>query len=177
MPSRGPRASRSRTSRASAPRLAQEQAAAAPVEGPHLVARERAQGVEAAHHEAAERVVAARHHRVGLARAQQIGADRQRGGAGRARGGHRDHRAARAEPAREGPARAVVERLGQPAAVPVARERLLAFLHAPERGAHHHRDPRRIERQRAEAGLRAEVVGRRDQQAASRGSRARRASP
>ena len=56
-------------------RLAEEQPAAAAVEGAHLVPRQRAQGVEAAHHEAAEDVVAARDHEVGHVLAQEVGAD------------------------------------------------------------------------------------------------------
>ncbi len=41
-------------------RLAEQQPAAAAIEGPHALARQRAERVEAAHHEAAQDVVAAR---------------------------------------------------------------------------------------------------------------------
>ena len=85
----------------------------APIEGPHAVAREGAQHVEAAHHEPAEDVVAAGHDRIGLAVAQEIGADPDGGPARGAGGRHGEHGPRRAEPAGEVLGRGIVERLAQ----------------------------------------------------------------
>src|SRR3972149_5207159 len=81
-------------------RLAEEEPAAPAVEGAQLITREGAQGVEAAHHEATEGIVAAGHHRIGHALAEEVGAEAERGGAGGAGGGASEHGAPGAQPAR-----------------------------------------------------------------------------
>jgi hypothetical protein len=134
------------------------------IEGADLVASQRAEPVEAPEHEAGERVVATGHHRVGLPAAQQIRPQSQGGGSGGASGGDRDHRALCPQPAGQAPGRSIVEGVGQPSTPPVSRQRLLPLLDSPESGAHHHRDPRGIERQRPQAGLRAQIVGGGDQE-------------
>ena len=142
--------------------LAEQQAAPAAVEGPHTVAGERAEGVEAAQDEAAEDVVAAGDHDVRRPRAQQVGGGAERGRARRARGRHRQDRAPRAEPPRERVRGRVVEPAGglaQPAPGP---DGALELLHATERGPEHHPDAvgRGLRR-----GAREQVVRRLQQQA------------
>ena len=130
-PRRGPARRASRASSTRRGRLAEQQPAAAAVEGPHPLARERAQRVEAAHHEAAEDVVATGHDEIGRARRA---AGRRRGRARwrpSARRGHRQHRArarratrpARAPGRRRARPRRAAGRRRRPARAPAPRRR------------------------------------------------------
>src|SRR2546427_5116202 len=56
-------------------RLAQQEAASPAVEGPHALARERAQGVEATHHKPTEAIIAAGDHGISRPGAQQVRPD------------------------------------------------------------------------------------------------------
>ena len=140
--------------------LAQQQPAAPPVERPHALARERAQRVEAPHHEAAEHVVAAGHDEIGGVRGEQIGAHPHRRGARCARGGHGQHGAAGGQALGQRVRGAVVQPPGRRPHAALA-ERALALLDAAERGADDDGDARGIRGQR---GARKQVVGGQQQQ-------------
>src|SRR2546428_1958695 len=112
--------------------LAEQQAAAPAVEGPHAVPRERPERVEAAHDEAAEDVVPSRDDQVRRVRPQEIRRDAERRGARRAGRGDGYHRSTGPEAQRERARGPVVERRRRPTRARVARQRLLALLHAAE---------------------------------------------
>src|SRR5262249_57701295 len=92
-------------------RLAQEETTPPPVEGADALAREGPEAVEAAQHETAQDIVAARDHRVGLPAPQELGAQSKRSGSGGAGRGHRDDRSSGAQPATERVAGRIVERV------------------------------------------------------------------
>ncbi len=137
--------------------LAQKKPAPASVERPDLVARQRPERIEAPHHEAAEDVVTARHDRIGFARPEQLGPERERGGAGGAGRRDGDGRPATAEPAGEIVGGRIVEGIAYPAAAPISREDFFPLLDASERGADDDGDACGIGR--AEVALRGELVG------------------
>src|SRR5262249_44615336 len=123
-------------------RLAQEETTPPPVEGADALAREGPEAVEAAQHERAQDVGAARAHRVRLPAPQEFGAQSKRSGSGGAGRGHRDDRSSGAQPATERVAGRIVERAGK--APRRAGERALAFLDAADPAAHDHRQPAAI---------------------------------
>jgi hypothetical protein len=150
--------------------LAQEEPVAAAVERAYPLARQGAQRIEAAHHEAAEDVVATGHDEIGGVAIEQVGADAERGRARRTRRGYGEHRS----PGRQAPGervrRAVVEpgrrcqrsrRIGESA---------LELFHSAEGRAQHHGDPRRI---RGERGAREEIVSGRQHQRGGAAARRR----
>src|SRR3989441_8108327 len=141
--------------------LAEQQAAAPAVEGPYAVPRERPERVEAAHDEAAEDVVPSRDDQVRRVRPQEIRRDAERRGARRAGRGDGYHRSTGPEAQRERARGPVVERRRRPTRARVARQRLLALLHAAERRPQDDGDAGGWS---VEGRPRAQVVGRGEQE-------------
>ena len=140
-------------------RLAEEEPAAPAVEGAQLITREGAQGVEAAHHEATEGIVAAGDHRIGHPLAQEVGAEAERRGAGGAGRGDSEHGSPGAQPARQVVGGRVVEPAAEPLEPAIPAMRPLPLLHATQRGPDDDSHAGRIHGPGAQVRLGAELVG------------------
>src|SRR5256712_5799520 len=135
--------------------------AARAAEGPQAVPRGRPERVEAAKDEAAEDVVPPRDDGARRVRPQEIRRDAERRGARRAGRGDGYHRSTGPEAQRERARGPVVERRRRPTRARVARQRLLALLHAAERRPQDDGDAGGWS---VEGRPRAQVVGRGEQE-------------